>query len=258
MDPLLTPDYKQRFPFSLTVPSWLYPAGYAENVARVAPFVDGVELLFFEGKPACLPDESEWGRLRRLQTRHGLAYNIHMPTDDNLAAMDGVERQRALDSHKRLFDLTEPLSPVTHTVHLERPVGVHPAAWLDVAEGSLLALSRIMDPARVTVETLDYDLLPLADALEELGFFVCLDLGHLIHFGLPVEKTLGRFAPLCRMVHLHGVADGKDHRSLALMEPTRLQGLLPFLSTYTHTLSMEVFKAAPCFESIDLLARKLL
>ena len=249
--------YKGRFPFSLTVPSWLYPEGYLENVARVAPYVDGVELLFFEGGLGSLPQADEWEMLRRLQERHGLSYNIHMPIDENLAATDPGERQRALEAHERLFALVAPLSPVTHTVHLDRPPGVDPNAWLACARDSLSALSRLMDPARITVETLDYDLLPLADTLESLGFHVCLDLGHLIHFGLPLAATLERLGPLCRMVHLHGVAEGKDHRSLSLMDPHLMDALLPFLASYTHTLSVEVFKAAPCFESIALLAKKL-
>ena len=257
MKPALMTTYKGLFPFSLAVPSWLYPAGYIENVARVAPFVDGVELLFFEGKAASLPSIEEWEALGALQDEHGLSYNIHMPIDENLSSMDPGERQRALEAHKRLFALVSPLSPVTHTVHLERPQGVDSTAWMEVARASLVSLSTLIDPARITVETLDYDLLPLADTLESLGFYVCLDLGHLIHFGLPVEETLKRLGPLCRMVHLHGVAEGKDHRALSLMDPSLMQALLPFLSSYTHTLSVEVFKAAPCFESIALLAKKL-
>ncbi|WP_300667304.1 cobamide remodeling phosphodiesterase CbiR [Desulfoluna sp.] len=250
--------YKDRFPFSLSVPSWLYPAGYAENVERVAPFVDGVELLFFEGKPSCLPDKEVWHSLLALQERYLLSYNIHMPTDENLASEHRGERHRALEAHKRLFDLAAPLAPVTHTIHLEYPEGVAPALWMQAAEESLVALSKTMDPALITVETLDISLLPLADLLDTLGFKICLDLGHLIHFNLPIEETIERFAPACRMVHLHGVAGGKDHRALPLMDPALFSRLLPFLSTYTHTLSLEVFKAAPCFESIEFLAEKLL
>jgi sugar phosphate isomerase/epimerase len=258
MESVPTTSYKGQFPFSLSVPSWLYPASYAENVARVAPLVDGVELLFFEGKTSCLPPKEEWETLLELKKRHALSYNIHMPSDDNLASENRQERQRALDAHQRLFDLAAPLSPVTHTIHLERPQGAHVPPWMEAAQESLGILSGVMDPSRITVETLDYDLLPLAGILETLGFKVCLDLGHLIHFGLPIEETMERFAPICRMVHLHGVAGGKDHRALPLMDPAIFLRLLPFLSTYTHTLSMEVFKAVPCFESIEFLAKKLL
>lgn len=254
MESIPTTSYKNRFPFSLSVPSWLYPAGYEENVARVAPFVDGVELLFFEGRPECLPEAKTVRALASLQQAHDLSYNIHMPIDENLASVDRAEQIRSLDAHKRVFELTAPLAPVTHTVHLERPSGTDPEAWSEAAHRSLEALAGAMDPARVTVETLDYDLLPLADTLEFMGYRICLDLGHLIHFGLPVEETIRRLGPLCRMVHLHGVANGKDHRALPLMDPSLFHRLLPFLCSYTHTLSMEIFKAAPCFESIDFLA----
>ena len=244
--------YKNRFPFALTVPSWLYPGDYLENVARVAPFVDGVELLFFEGREMSLPGRGTLDGLLALQKEHGLVYNIHMPMDDNLASTNPRERKEAVASHFRLMDLVKDFLPSTHTIHLERRVADHDA-WVEASKESLHRLAQGCDPSSITVETLDTSLFPLADTIESLGFYICLDLGHLIHFGLPVEETIERFAPRCRMVHLHGVAGGKDHRSLAEMETAHIDRLLPFLLSYTHTLSVEIFKADPCFESIALL-----
>ena len=250
--------YKNKFPFQVTVPSWLYPEGYLENVSRVAPYVDGVELLFFEGEAGSLPESSVWEGLLALKEEHGLSYNIHMPIDENLASLDSMERERAIGAHLHLFDLCRVLTPETHTIHLQRPEGASVDRWTSAAKESLGVLADSCDASLFTVETLDDSLFSLAETIESHGFYVCLDLGHLIHYGLPVEETIERFASLCRMVHLHGVAGGKDHRSLTEMDSRLFSLLLPFLSNYSHTLSMEIFKAAPCFESIAFLETVIL
>ena len=58
-DNLQTPPlraHKSGYPFRLGTTSFIYPAGWAENVARLAPLVDEVELLFFESQiPGSLP-----------------------------------------------------------------------------------------------------------------------------------------------------------------------------------------------------------
>ena len=249
--------YKNKFAFSLAVPSWLFAGSYLENVSRVAPFVDGVELLFFEGAQSSLPDDATLSGLKRLKEEHGLSFNIHMPTDLSLSSFKKSQRQKAVDEHLRLMEMVAELDPVTPTIHLACEKKGEEKRWVDAAGEGLFKLASHWDPTAFTVETLDTDLRQLAPAISSLGFFVCLDLGHLIHFGLPVEETIKAFFSRCRMVHLHGVAGGKDHRSLLEMEKVQLERLLPFLKEYTHTLSVEIFKADPCFDSIKLLLQSI-
>ena len=57
--------YKCRYPFRLSVPSFLYPDTWAANARMLAPHVDEIELLFFESKPkVCLPSREEIRALR--------------------------------------------------------------------------------------------------------------------------------------------------------------------------------------------------
>ena len=48
MTELLDTVYKGRYPFRLAATSFVYPADYDVNVARLGRFVDEIELLFFE------------------------------------------------------------------------------------------------------------------------------------------------------------------------------------------------------------------
>ena len=43
------------FTFSLACPSFVYPADYVDNVRHLAPFVDEIELLFFDSRFANSP-----------------------------------------------------------------------------------------------------------------------------------------------------------------------------------------------------------
>ena len=73
--------YKKKYPFSLSVPSFIYPAGYEDNVKMLGPFVDEVELLFMSGeKEEYLPDNSLIERLQVLSRIYDIKYNIHLPT----------------------------------------------------------------------------------------------------------------------------------------------------------------------------------
>ncbi|MFW6236790.1 MAG: hypothetical protein ACOC3F_00200, partial [Desulfosudaceae bacterium] len=51
--------YKNRYPFALSCPSFIFPAGYSENVRRLGSCVDEIELLFFESRPDSLPSPVE-------------------------------------------------------------------------------------------------------------------------------------------------------------------------------------------------------
>ncbi len=42
--------YKNSFPFKISCPSFIYKDDYIPNIKMLAPFMDEIELLFFEGK----------------------------------------------------------------------------------------------------------------------------------------------------------------------------------------------------------------
>jgi hypothetical protein len=61
--------YKKRYPFRIGTTSFIYPAGYTENVARLGPHVDEIEILMFESHPDSRPTDSWCGILRRRPRR---------------------------------------------------------------------------------------------------------------------------------------------------------------------------------------------
>ena len=60
-------ELKKRFSFRLSAPSYIFPADYAANAAALAPFLDEIELLFFESACDSLPSLREIEKLRKLQ-----------------------------------------------------------------------------------------------------------------------------------------------------------------------------------------------
>ena len=59
-----------------------------------------------------------------------------------------------------------------------------------------------------------------------------------------IEKT--------RIIHLHGVVDGKDHRSLKKhTQQKKLQQLKSVLQCYTGVVTMEVFNEDDTFSSLS-------
>jgi hypothetical protein len=99
--PELKKSFKGRFPFRLSVPSFIYPAGYSENTARLGCFVDEIELLLFESRPESLPSLSEVGRLVSLGSQMEITYNVHLPIDmENTAVIsDTIHPASGLSLH---------------------------------------------------------------------------------------------------------------------------------------------------------------
>ena len=75
--PVLLPrSLKNCHPFRLGTTSFIYPAGYAENVKLLGPYIDAVEVLAFESRwPDSLPSEADIAELVRLGEEHDLCYN---------------------------------------------------------------------------------------------------------------------------------------------------------------------------------------
>ena len=93
--PPLDTDCKQAFPFSLACPSFVYRAGYADNVRHLAPAVDEIQLLFFESRSAqSLPSQRLIRELAELADDKALTYSVHLPTDIYLGHTDPAARRR--------------------------------------------------------------------------------------------------------------------------------------------------------------------
>lgn len=224
--------------------SFIYPDLYSENVKKLGPYIDEVELLFFESKhPDSIPDDYEIKELVRLKKELDITYNVHLPTDVTIASANPSERKIAVEALSKIIEKTALLAPVTYTLHIpfeDFPGGKN--VWQAYAfKGLRTLLQNGMDPSKISVETLDYDPDLLVDIVSEFGLSVCLDIGHLIVNGYDPLKVFLSFKENVSIIHLHGVYKENDHVSLDLLPEEDFVKVRTILQDYNGSLSIEVF-----------------
>jgi len=256
MTPQLPTSFKHRFLFSLSATSFVYPDDYVPNVRRLGPFMDAIELLFCES--GALPPERTIQELAALALEHDLTYNVHLPSDVSIGHAAADQRGRAVEAILQVFELAQPLSPSTFTLHIpweDQPLAALPAAaWRQNVHHSLAELiGTLGDPARISVETLDYPLEWLAEVIDALGLGICMDIGHLLLHGHDVQRFFDRFAPRVAIIHLHGVDTGRDHLPLDRLSKPFEDSVMKVLSGFEGIVSLEVFAFDALAASLDWL-----
>ncbi|MFZ2039369.1 MAG: cobamide remodeling phosphodiesterase CbiR [Desulfobacterales bacterium] len=258
--PPLPQSARGRYPFRLACPSFVYPDHYLPNVRLLAPFVDEIELLTLDSRyPGSLPGKAEIAELAEVGRDLNIRYNVHLPTDIAPGHSDPAVNRQAVDTLRRVLERVAPLDPTTCTLHLPLSADVRSAAsagsWRERLALCLRAALVDGPPAgRISVETLSYPLQWLTPLLIELGLAVCLDLGHLLLHALDLENTWRAFAGRTTILHLHGVAGGRDHLALDRMPPAGMARVLPLLRRFDGTVSLEVFDYERLAASIAHLA----
>lgn len=257
----LTESYKNAYLFRLGTTSFIYPDLYSENVNRLGPYLDEIELLLFESREeGSLPDEYELTSLCELKDELNVQYNIHMPTDVDLSSPHEGERSLAVSTYYKVFDLARPLDPTTLTLHIPYETSKHGKEdfWLtNAAKGLSDLLETGIDSRLISVETLDYPIGRLAPLIEEFDLSVCLDVGHVIIHGWDPLEVYKKFKDRISIIHLHGVHEGCDHVSLDLMDLYHFGMVRTMLEDFTGTLSLEVFSFEKLQRSLTFLKKTL-
>jgi sugar phosphate isomerase/epimerase len=233
--------------------SFVHPAGWAENVRRLAGRVDDIEFLVFERPGPAGPSPADIAEIAEVGRAHGLTFSVHAPLDLALANVDAGRRESSVEAVLRTIELTAPLAPHAVILHVEEKPGAAPppgtrpetarpstgsgradfrvtapsptsparadeelAAWRARAESSLRALlGRGVPPALLAVETLDAEFGHVAPVVEALGLSVALDVGHLARDGVAFDALLEEHLARTRVIQWHGTEPGgRDHRSL--------------------------------------------
>lgn len=264
MDPSLEawPALKGRYPFRLGTTSYIVPAPIFPNIRFLASLVDEVEIVLFEsGRQDNLPAVVEIDEMRRLGEELDLTYNIHLPTGLSLGAADGAERRRACETILRFCDGTRPLGPSAWVLHLEEGGMDGPDSldgWRERLRTSIRDLvTGGLDRSRTVVENLGYPLDWIRPLVSEFGLSWCLDVGHLLAGGEDVAGALDVMKGGVEMIHLHGLMDGRDHRSAAALPEETWMTLRPFLEEYRGGLSVEVFSGEDLRTSLLALEERL-
>ena len=245
---------KGCYPFRLATTSFIHPAGYLENVRRLAPLLDEIELLFLERLHP--PSTDEILQLRDFAEQGDITYNIHLPMDISVADPSPANRKRSIDAVVEFIERAIPLNPTSHTLHLTFPGGdQRPDTVRTWQETAVKGLTRLLDRISLSsralcLETLDFPPLWLSPIVERLDLSICLDAGHLLRFGFGLEEALQLFSRRIGIFHLHGVSGTSDHLALNHLSANILELLAKTLRKFSGSVSLEVFSHAELTDSM--------
>ena len=255
---------KNVYPFRLATTSFIFRAGYAENVKRLGSWVDEIELLFFESRPpdAC-PTKRMIDTLGRLAADLSITYNIHLPIDIDPGSLQAGQRSAARQVLTRFIRQTQPLSPTSFTLHLPYTMKTRdPDAvrhWqASVTEVVKAILDGSFDPGLICVENLDYPFEWAAGIVERFDLRICFDVGHLIIQEGSPESFFSQYGDKIELIHLHGVQGKQDHRSIDHLDPMIWTTIQSRLKTFQGTVSLEVFSYPQLRRSLEFLNRSQL
>jgi sugar phosphate isomerase/epimerase len=244
--PALPKSYKGVFPFKIGTTSYIYPAGYSQNVKMLAPYVDEIELLLFESTPDSLPPHHEIKKLLSLSKDFDLTYNVHLPTDISLSDPEASIRHAAVETLKKVMNLTSSLAPSTYTLHLSYDEkGFETECikkWRDRLYRSIgQFIATGIASESISVETLTYPFEWVEQILIDFNLSVCMDLGHLMVYGFDMETVFNRYGSRTSIIHLHGVDKTDDHLSLDRLSKKNMGSVIRILQQFKKVVSLEVF-----------------
>lgn len=254
---------KNRFPFRLGTTSYIIPAELLPNVMFLADKVDDIELVLFESDELTnLPDKVTVQRLKETAERSDLTYTIHLPLDIWMGHEEASVRERSVDKCLRVIERTAPLLPFAYVLHFHGDQrGETPSPdmerWIDGHRRSVERLLQDVNSQDLCVETLDYPYTVIEDIISDYNLGVCLDIGHLLLCGYAAEDYLDRYLTRTRVLHLHGIQEGHDHRSLSFLPAGLLTTLIDRLgngSNNSRVLTMEIFDEGALNQSLDVLS----
>lgn len=263
---------KNIFPFRLGCTSYVYPDDILPNVRKMAPVVDDIEIVLFESEElSSFPNKETIIELAELSKEYDITYTIHFPTDLKAGSENIEERNKFINQVKRVINLTGPLDPYGFILHLEgihlkgvHLKGVEPDAleqrkkkWRQACIEVCRNIAEIpqLDCMKVCVENLNYPVEWHIDLVEQYGFSLCLDIGHLwLYNVVNWSELLRKYLPKTRIIHLHGVSYGRDHISLKNSRLSDIEILFGIIgeSNYKKVISLEVFNERDTFESLEV------
>jgi hypothetical protein len=237
-------------PYTLAAPSWVWPGTVADNCQKLAGIFPEVSLMFLEAQ-ACLA----YGRKDLPPDLAGLPlrWHVHLPIDLDWphGAKTAMESVEAL-ARKAAF-----LSPWSFVLH-PPPGGAKERRAL-LAEVSRLWRDAGREPRDLLLEnTRDAGPVELLALSRDLGFGLCLDLGHIMAYEQALP-ALRKFAGQVRMLHLNAPGPKAGHLPLTRLSPDGkglLRGLLEAAGR-DAVLTLEIFEPQGLFDSVGWLAHAI-
>ncbi len=253
--------FKNRYPFKVCCPSFIYKDDYVPNVEKLAPFFDEIELLFLEsGFFQSDSVNKTVTELSSLAKQFEITYNIHLPTDIYISDPDPAIQLKAVRALKKTIDITSYLLPSTCTLHIpyieEKKDTEHVKRWQeDVFNGLTQLLSSGIDSKSISVETLDYPFTWIDKIIDEFNVSVCIDTGHLMMHGFDCSRVYDKYEEIIPIIHLHGIKNTKDHLPIDRLSHEQIDSLLLILQQFTGVVSLEVFSYRHLQDSLIFLEK---
>ncbi len=250
--------HRPHTPFRLGCTSFLLPEDILPNIEYVAGFVDDVEILIFESDAISpLPTQEVVAEMERIRATHNMSYSVHLPLDAYLADPDPTIRETSVQKCLRVRDRLQSAVTPRYVIHTE-PWKAHP----DV-QSTMQALQATIQggftPASLCIEYNNPFFHDIATPARELGITFCMDVGHLLLHGENPIHFLERYGDNTHIIHLHAVANGRDHHDLSHLEPTLLKAVLDFAGSSANdpVVSIEVFSKDRFLTSLAILEKYL-
>jgi len=114
-----------------------------------------------------------------------------------------------------------------------------------------------IEPEDICVETLDYPFELVSGIVSRHQLSVCIDIGHLLLYGYSVEAHFRTYLDRCKVLHIHGIRNGCDHRHIGLLDRGTIQSVLEGLCSRPfkeRVLTIEVFSREDLEASMAVLA----
>jgi sugar phosphate isomerase/epimerase len=233
---------------------------YAPNVTMLGPYLDEIELLFFDSSyDGSLPNPTQIGELSGLFKKFELICNVHLPLDISLGDSNTQKRLLSVETVKHIIRLTAPLTPSTYTVHFtyeeknrsQKDIGL----WQNRIMNSLdQILKENISPEKFSVENLvQYPFEWVDDIIAGTGIHTCIDIGHFLKRGEDFETAFYKYASTTDILHIYGVKDHKDHLSLDCLSNKSIHSLINILKNFSGVVSVEVFSFENLRASLEVM-----
>ena len=251
------------FPFRLGTTSYIYPDYIVPNVAKLAPFLDEIELVLFESEGQDnYPDEVELRDLMNFCLNGKVGFNVHLPVDIFLGDKDEEVRFKGISVVEKVIERTLRLEPSVYTLHFDirdkkgrEETDVE--AWRRrILRSAEEMKERGIELERISIETLSYPFELIEDIVKKFEFSVCLDIGHMLIYDLDIQSYLKKYLPQTSVIHLHGMENGVDHLGIDKLHGKIVDLILSRLHRFTGILSIEVFSFGDLKNSLEVLEHR--
>ncbi|MFW5775361.1 MAG: cobamide remodeling phosphodiesterase CbiR [Chitinivibrionales bacterium] len=253
---------KSRYPFRIGCTGSVFPDTITENVRRTAPYVDDVELMFVGSDDTVdSPFDEDISILKQLAVEHEISYTVHLPVDKKAGSHRVDERIGFVQAARGIIKRTAPLNPHGYILHLGgidfNSCTEDVLFWRSaVNEACVHLMSTIdIDPRLICVENCAYPSEWHNELVQRFNFSFCFDIGHLWKYKIQNWlEILQTYLSRTRIIHLHGIDNGKDHQPLTRSPRHSLMALVDtILPRFGGVVTLEMFTEKDTFDSLELM-----